>query len=62
MCSFNEVRGQGGDLIFAQLCLPADLLFRVRGYFLLVSGYLGRRRALLFNWGRFAGCFRPCIG
>ena len=61
MFGFDKVRGEGRDLIFAQLCFPANLLHRLVNLFLLASGNLGCRRALLCNWGRLGGCFGTCI-
>lgn len=37
MCGFDEVRGEGRDLIFAQLCFPADLFCGLPNLILLVS-------------------------
>jgi hypothetical protein len=37
MFRFDEVRGEGRDLIFAQLCFPADLFCGLPNFILLVS-------------------------
>lgn len=46
MLGFDEVRSEGRDLIFAQLCFPADLFHRLPNFFLLVNGNICRRLVL----------------